>query len=108
MPFLAFLVNCPDADTADRIADALISARLVACSNRYAPIHSRYHWKGDIEATEEHPLLLKTRPDLADRVEAEIARLHPYDVPPILRMTMEANTAYLDWIATETRSGTAD
>ncbi|AVO37613.1 divalent-cation tolerance protein CutA [Pukyongiella litopenaei] len=102
MPLVAFLVNCPDADTADAIADALIAARLVACSNRHAPIRSRYRWQGEIETAEEHPLLLKTRPDLADRVEAEIARLHPYDVPPILRMTMQANAAYLDWIAAET------
>ena len=105
MPLLALLTNCPDADTADRIADALITARLVACSNRYAPIRSRYHWQGAIEAEEEHPLLLKTRPELADKVEAEIARLHPYDVPPILRIPMEANAAYLDWIAAETGPG---
>ena len=102
MPLVAILTNCPDTETADRITDALITARLVASANRYARIHSRHHWQGTIDSAQEHPLLVKTRPELADAVEAEITRLHPYDVPAILRIAMEANAAYLDWIAAET------
>lgn len=102
MPMLAMLTNCPDAETADTIAEALILARLAACANRYAPITSLYHWEGAVERATEIPLLLKTRPELAERVEAEIRRLHPYDCPPILRMGLEANADFLAWIADET------
>lgn len=102
MPMLAILTNCPDAETADTIAEALILARLAACANRYAPITSLYHWEGAVERATEIPLLLKTRPELAERVEAEIRRLHPYDCPPILRMGLEANADFLAWIADET------
>ena len=102
MPMLAILTNCPDAETADTIAEELILARLAACANRYAPITSLYHWEGAVERATEIPLLLKTRPELAERVEAEIRRLHPYDCPPILRMGLEANTDFLAWIADET------
>lgn len=102
MPMLAMLTNCPDAETADTIAEELILARLAACANRYAPITSLYHWEGAVERATEIPLLLKTRPELAERVEAEIRRLHPYDCPPILRMGMEANADFLAWIADET------
>ena len=102
MPMLAILTNCPDAETADTIAEELILARLAACANRYAPITSLYHWEGAVERATEIPLLLKTRPELAERVEAEIRRLHPYDCPPILRMGLEANADFLAWIADET------
>ena len=102
MPFLAFIVNCPDVATADKIADALLARRLVASANRYPPTHARFHWKDEIKSAEQHPLLLKTRQELRDLVEAEINRLHPYEVPPITRGSMEASVGYLSWIVGET------
>ncbi|MFP4275244.1 MAG: divalent-cation tolerance protein CutA [Paracoccaceae bacterium] len=103
MPMLAILTNCPDEESADEIAQALILARLAACANRYAPIRSLYHWNGEVASETEVPLLLKTRPDLGDALEAELRELHPYDTPPILRIPMEANADFLAWIAEETR-----
>ncbi|WP_372892181.1 divalent-cation tolerance protein CutA [Rhodosalinus sp.] len=102
MTMTAILTNCPDEATADAIAEGLILSRLVACANRYAPIRSLFHWQGAVARETEVPLLLKTRPALADRAEAEIRRLHPYDCPPILRIAMEANADFLDWIREET------
>jgi periplasmic divalent cation tolerance protein len=103
MPLLAILTNCPDAETADRIAEGLILNRLAACANRYAPIASLYHWQGEVASETEVPLLIKTRPELADRAEAELRRLHPYEVPPILRIPMEANADFLAWVGEETQ-----
>lgn len=105
MPLQAILTNCPDEATADRIAGALILNRFAACANRYAPIASLYHWKGEVASEREVPLLIKTRPDLADRVEAELRRLHPYDVPPILRIPMESNADFMEWVNAETDGG---
>ena len=72
MPLTALLTNCPDEETADTIASTLIATRLVACANRYAPIASMYRWDDDIEQDTEVPLLVKTRPELADRVAAGV------------------------------------
>ncbi|SFD08961.1 divalent-cation tolerance protein CutA [Tropicimonas isoalkanivorans] len=105
MPFLAFLVNCPDAAIADKIADTLIARRLVAVATRNPPTQSTFHWKGEVKHAQQHPLVLKTRPELRDLVEAEIARMHPYEVPPITRVTMEGSVEYLSWIANETSGG---
>jgi periplasmic divalent cation tolerance protein len=102
MSMIAILTNCPDEASADAIAEGLVLARLAACANRYAPIRSVFHWQGGVARETEVPLLLKTRADLAERAEAEIRRLHPYDCPPILRIPMEANADYLAWIAAET------
>lgn len=106
MEMVIILTNCPDEATADRIAEALIGARLAACANRYAPIVSLYHWQGAVAKDTEVPLLIKTRADIADRVAAELRGLHPYDVPAILRVPVTANADFLDWIGAET-AGTA-
>lgn len=103
MQIIDILVNCPSTQTADAISAALIEQRLVACSNRYPPIQSAYHWKGKLEHEEEHPLLLKTRAALAQPVEDAIRALHPYDVPPIIRIPVDANADYEAWVYDETR-----
>ncbi|WP_299737851.1 divalent-cation tolerance protein CutA [uncultured Roseobacter sp.] len=104
MQIIDILVNCPDIATADTISAALIEQRLVACSNRYAPVQSSYTWQGKLEHEEEHPLLLKTRAALAQQVEDAIRALHPYDVPPILRVNIDgANADYIAWVYEVTR-----
>lgn len=94
--------NCPTEAAADAIADVLLDRRLVACSNRHAPIRSRYRWQGRIEEETEIPLVVKTRPDLAETVEAVIRQHHPYETPAIIRIEATANADYLEWIAAET------
>ena len=65
----------PRRKLAQKIADTLISQRLAACSNIYAPISSRYHWKGDIEFASEVPLLVKSRGELFDRLCETVSSL---------------------------------
>lgn len=103
MEIVEVWINCPTAAVADRIADALIEARLVACANRYPPIESRYRWQGRVETEAEVPLLLKTRATLGDAVEAAARALHPYETPSILRRRIDgANADYARWIHAET------
>lgn len=98
-------INCPSAEVADTIADALISKRLVACANRYGEISSRYYWKGKIEEESEVPLLVKTRSSLFEQVKNETVRLHPYEIPSVLGMEISAaNQEYIDWVYAETET----
>lgn len=103
MNILSLMTLCPDQATAEAIADALIAERLVACANLHAPVQSRYRWQGRIEIASEVPLVVKTRPDLRDAVQAAIRALHPYDVPPILDHAETANDDYAEWVRAETR-----
>lgn len=99
MQIIDIMINCPARDVADNISAALIEQRIVACSNRYAPVQSAYLWKGRVEQQEEHPLLLKTRAALADAVETQVRALHPYEVPPIIRCAVQgANADYIQWV----------
>jgi len=102
-PFLDVWVNCPDRATAEKIADALIEARLVACANFFPPVESRYRWQGAIETAQEIPLLLKTRAthftEICDRVTA----LHPDEVPSIVATELtHIERKYADWLGAET------
>jgi len=104
LAFIDIWVNCPDRETAEKIADACIGAKLAACANIFAPIASRYRWKGAVEMTEEVPLLLKTRAEHFDAVCEAVRALHPYEVPSITAIQMcNIDQAYADWLRAETR-----
>ena len=101
---LLVLTNCPDGETAARLAAALVDARLAACANVQAPCASIYRWQGQVEMATETPLLLKTATDRYPELEAKIRELHPYEVPEIIALPLTAGLpAYLDWVVAETR-----
>jgi len=102
-PFIDIWVNCPDRETAETIADALIAARLVACANIFPPVESRYRWKGRVETTQEIPLLLKTRAAHFTEISDRIVDLHPHEVPSVVATELShIERKYADWLGAET------
>lgn len=101
---ILILSNVPDKETATRIARELVDSRAAACVNILQGIHSVYRWEGKTEEAAEIPLLVKTTADRYDEIEAMIKRLHPYDVPEIIALSVtDGLPAYLQWLVTETR-----
>jgi len=101
---LVVLTNCPDDEVADRIARTLVENGLAACVNRLAPASSIYRWQGAVERATETPLLIKTTRERYPEVEQAIRSLHPYEVPEIVALAIEAGFApYLRWIVDETQ-----
>lgn len=87
------------AEDADRIADQLVERRLAACVNVLPGVRSVYRWRGRVERDEEHLLVIKTTAHRFEALRDEIVRLHPYDVPEIVALTIEAgHRPYLDWL----------
>ncbi|WP_231137316.1 divalent-cation tolerance protein CutA [Chromobacterium paludis] len=92
--------NVPDAETAERIAETLVSERLAACVNILAPCRSVYRWQGAVERADEVPLLIKTRRDAYAKLEARLLALHPYEVPEIVAWPLaQGLPAYLTWVS---------
>ncbi len=62
MPVSALICfcTCPDADSAERIATALVAERLAACVNLLPGLRSVYRWQRKVEAAAEVLLLVKT------------------------------------------------
>jgi periplasmic divalent cation tolerance protein len=96
--------TCPDADTASRIARALVDERLAACVNAIAGIVSTYRWKDAVHVDDEVLLVIKTTADRLDAMQARLIELHPYEIPEVLAIEPAAGSApYLAWVERETR-----
>jgi periplasmic divalent cation tolerance protein len=103
MQTLLVITNCPDEESANTIALALVEERLAACVNILPRVQSIYRWKGTVESMTEIPLLIKSTAANYPALENAIRDRHPHEVPEIIALPVERGLpAYLDWVATET------
>jgi periplasmic divalent cation tolerance protein len=99
------ITNTPDRATAERIADALVTGGVAACVNIMAECSSVYRWQGKLEHASEIPLLIKTTRAAYPRLEEQLRKLHPYELPEIIALPISAGLPeYLSWVNTETRT----
>lgn len=105
MKYLLVMCNAPDAATARQLASILVAEQLAACVNILAPCLSVYRWQGQLEETEEIPLLIKTTQPAYAALQARLAELHPYEVPEIIALDIKQGLpAYLTWVSAGTLS----
>src|SRR6187551_2302999 len=99
MSAIVVLCTCPDDAVADRIAGVLVEERLAACVNRVPGVASTYRWKDEIHRDSECLLLIKSTSERFDALRERIVALHPYEVPEVLALPVEAGSvSYLAWI----------
>jgi periplasmic divalent cation tolerance protein len=95
---LLVTIACPAA-AAEALATALVEGRLAACVNILPGVRSVYRWQGQVERAEECLLLAKTTPARYAALEAEVRRLHPYELPEIVAVNVAGGfSAYLHWV----------
>jgi periplasmic divalent cation tolerance protein len=97
MPFIAVYITHASEDAARSLTDVLIEERLIACANIF-PISSTYWWQGVIQNEGEFVSIVKTVPQNWSALQRRVTALHPYDVPCIMKVNVEANKAYENWI----------
>ncbi len=96
---LLLLTTCPDATSAERISQTLVSEGLAACVGRLPGLHSTYRWQGRIEQAREYQLLIKASFRHKDALMERIVALHPYEVPELLILNVDDGLpAYLHWL----------
>jgi len=97
---LVVLVTCGSRSEAKKIARAVVDKRLTACVNVVsAPVESLYRWKGKVETAREFLLIVKTTPRRFEALQAEILRLHSYDMPEVIALPVKAGSKpYLQWV----------
>jgi periplasmic divalent cation tolerance protein len=82
-----------------RIARALVDERLAACVNVVPGVTSVYRWKGKRCEDRELLLIVKSRVDRWAALARRVKAIHPYTVPEIIRLPIEAGARdYLRWI----------
>ncbi len=101
---IVVLVTTPTPERAAEIARALVEERLAACGNVVPGVRSIYRWEGKVQEDAEALLVLKTTRGRFEALRERVLSLHPYDVPEVIALPVEAGSApYLAWIAAETR-----
>jgi len=101
--FVILYSTFPDEASAQRVAKALVTAKLAACVNLTAPTTSIYEWQGKLETGPEVAAFIKTRRALVERAVAAARPLHPYTVPCFLVLPIEGgNEDYLAWARAQT------
>ncbi len=105
MGFIAVYITHENVEEARKVVSHLLEKKLIACANSF-PIESTYWWQGAVQTAHEVVSLVKTRSENWETVRSEVEKIHPYDVPCIMRFDVEANDAYESWIGDSTAVST--
>jgi periplasmic divalent cation tolerance protein len=98
--FALVLTTTDSADSAQKIAHALVERRLAACVNLVPGITSVYRWKGTVESAQEYLVLAKINRACFVEVRDAIHELHHYEVPEcVLLEIADGSAGYLGWLA---------
>jgi len=93
------VVTTSSKEEAEKIAAALLEKKLIACANIFGPVTSRFWWQGKIDQAEEHMIFMKTRRELFQQIANNVKRLHSYEVPEIIALSIvDGFKPYLEWI----------
>ncbi len=101
MAFIMIYITHENAEQANRITSHLLKQKLIACANTF-PITSAYWWKDEIANESEVVSIVKTTKENWEKVKSEVKRIHPYEVPCIIKIEVAANEEYEAWIEAET------
>ena len=100
---LAFIyITNENLDEAKKIARHLLDKRMIGCANIF-PITSMYWWKDKIVDGDEFVLIAKTTQNNVEKIRNEVAKIHPFDTPCIIKIDVDPNEKYLKWIESELR-----
>lgn len=93
------LTTCPDAESADRLAQVLVGRNMAACVNIQPQVRSIYRWQGRVEESAEHLLFIKTAAARYQELQDVIEANHPYELPEVVAVPIVAGlNEYLSWI----------
>ena len=102
---LVILVTTANQKEAVKIANAMVSANLAACTNIIPAIQSVYRWKGKIVKEREVLIILKSTKARYRALEKAIRGLHSYETPEIIALPVSAGlNRYLAWVTDATHS----
>jgi len=103
------LSTCQTEEEARKLARHLVERRLAACVNIVPNATSVYWWQDKIEESGEFLLLIKSRRDLVKELSEELAKMHSYQVPEVIALTVvDGSRRYLEWFERELAPPKAD
>ena len=96
---LVVLVTAPSEAMVLELGRRLVDDRLAACVSVMPGVTSIFMWEGKREEASEALLVIKTRAERYPALQQRVLELHPYSVPEVLALAVEAGApAYLRWV----------
>jgi periplasmic divalent cation tolerance protein len=81
------------------VGRTLVDEGLAACVNVLGEVRSVYRWQGAVEEDNEVLCVIKTTAEGFERLRARLVALHPYEVPEVVALPVEAvHEPYLSWL----------
>lgn len=107
-PVSMYYVTVSKLEEAEKIANALLDGKLVACVNIVGkddnPVTSMYTWEGKREKSSELLLLMKSRTALLPEIVATVKKNHSYTCPEVVcTPILGGNPDYIKWVMDETK-----
>ncbi|MCM2325538.1 MAG: divalent-cation tolerance protein CutA [Candidatus Woesearchaeota archaeon] len=94
-------ITTRNSGEAKKISSHLLTKKIVACVNIF-PIESMYWLNAEIQEDIEFVIIAKTADDKFDEVEAEVLKLHTYQIPAIFSWKIDkVSKKYGEWIKKE-------
>ena len=98
MKYVVVVVTTSSREEANKIVNALLDEKLIACANVFGPVSSSFWWQGKIDKAEEYLVFMKTEAELFEKITSCIKRLHSYEVPEIIALPIvKGFKPYLEW-----------
>lgn len=98
--YIIVFVTTANKAEAEKISQALLQEKLIACANIINPVTSFFHWKGHVDCAEECLAVMKSRRDLFSQLAQRVKALHSYEVPEILALPIiDGSAEYLGWMS---------
>ncbi|VVC00147.1 Divalent-cation tolerance protein CutA [uncultured archaeon] len=100
MAIVLLYVPFPSLVAAKKCSKELLSLGLIACANIFRTT-SAYSWKGRAISGVEFVCVMKTSMQKAKAAEIEILKMHPYELPAIIKINAGANKGFEEWVCTQ-------
>jgi periplasmic divalent cation tolerance protein len=96
---ILIIITAANKKEANKIAQALLKRKLVACANIISGVSSLFWWQGKIDRCQESVLFLKTKRSLFRKITKFVKSLHSYEVPEIIAIPIiEGDKDYMRWL----------
>lgn len=102
MKFIILYVTYPDLKTVKSIITFLLKKRLIACANIF-PVKSMYWWSNKIENSNEYVSIIKTKESSWKKIKTVVQKMHPYEIPCIIKINANVSKKYGLWLSNEIR-----
>ncbi|MEM2759111.1 MAG: divalent-cation tolerance protein CutA [Candidatus Methanomethylicia archaeon] len=98
--YIVVLITTPSISEAEKIVNALLEEKLIACANIIENVKSKFLWMGKMEEAQEALIVIKTKKELIEKLYTRVKSLHSYTVPEIIAIPIIAGyKPYLQWIS---------